>query len=126
MWWWVSNGSSKQKGARGEREAAAALRALGIGAERGRQYHGGPDSPDIRTILAGIHFEVKRVERLNLSKAMQQAKEEGSEFDVPAVLSRKNREEWLLTIPLKQLWFFHTILKALRYENNTDACHEDT
>ena len=109
----MANGSSKQKGARGEREAAAALRALGIGAERGRQYHGGPDSPDLKTILKGVHFEVKRVERFNLSKAMEQCKEEKDEGDTPAVLSRKNREDWLLTIPLSKLWIFYTSLTAV-------------
>lgn len=96
--------NSRQKGARGEREAAAFLRALGIGAERGRQHHGGPDSPDVKTALPGVHFEVKRVERFNLSKAMAQARKEKPVGAVPAVLSRKNHEEWLLTIPLGDLW----------------------
>jgi hypothetical protein len=39
---------SRQKGKRGEREAAAELgQLLGVDARRGVQYQGGPESPDV-------------------------------------------------------------------------------
>jgi len=46
------------------------------------------------------------VERFNLSAAMRQCLGDCKEGDVPTVLSKKNHEEWLLTIPLKLLWLF--------------------
>ena len=52
---------SRRKGAVGEREAAAALNeVLGTHLHRGRQYHGGPESPDLAGDLPGLHVEVKR------------------------------------------------------------------
>ena len=49
----MSGRSSKQKGPRGEREAAAELGALlGVDARRGVQYQGGPGSPDV--VLDGV------------------------------------------------------------------------
>ncbi len=58
---------SRRKGAAGEREAAAKLNeVLGTHLHRGRQYHGGPDSPDLAGDLPGLHLEVKRCEPLSL------------------------------------------------------------
>lgn len=52
--------NSRAKGARGERELAKALTALGHPATRGVQHQGGEDSPDVRCpSLAGVHWEVK-------------------------------------------------------------------
>jgi Holliday junction resolvase len=52
---------SRQKGKRGEREAAKYLRSLGFtSARRGVQYCGGCDSPDVVcNELPGVHIEVK-------------------------------------------------------------------
>ena len=62
---------SKRKGAAGEREAAAHLnQVLGTHLHRGRQYHGGPESPDLAGDLPGLHLEVKRCERISLYPAM--------------------------------------------------------
>lgn len=87
--------NSKQKGKRGEREAAAALRAIGIEARRGQQFKGTEDSPDLDTAIPGIHFEVKRTEALRLRDALRQAvSESGSK--IPVVLHRWSRGEWLV------------------------------
>ena len=95
--------NSRAKGKRGELEAAAALRKhLGIEARRGQQYHGGSDAPDLRHSLPGIHIEVKRVERLNLDQAMDQAQRE-SGSNTPLVLHRRNRRPWLVTVRLEDL-----------------------
>lgn len=90
--------NSKQKGKRGELELAKVLRDYGFEARRGQQYKGGADSPDVIG-LDGIHIEVKRVERLNLSDAMAQSIRDAGD-DVPIVAHRKNREEWLVTMRL--------------------------
>lgn len=92
-----------RKGKAGERAAAKALRAaLGLDASRGQQHAGGDDSPDVRHDLAGVHFEVKRVERLNLAAAVSQAARDAGEC-VPVVLHRTNRQPWLVTVRLDDL-----------------------
>jgi hypothetical protein len=70
---------SRRKGAAGEREAAAKLNeVMGTRFHRGRQYHGGPESPDLAGDLPGLHVEVKRCERLNLYPALAQARRDAS------------------------------------------------
>lgn len=93
--------NSREKGKRGEREAAEAMREhLGVEARRGVQYAGGPESPDVKHSIPGVHVEVKRVERLNLSAAMAQASVEADPTEIPVVLSKRNRDEWLVTLRL--------------------------
>lgn len=89
--------NSKRKGKGGELEAAKKLRDVyGRHVQRGQQYKGTPESPDV-VGLKGIHIEVKRVEKLNLEAAMRQAKGDCGD-DVPVVMHRKNRGEWMFTI----------------------------
>lgn len=99
-------GRSRRKGVRGELEAAAALRAIGIQARRGCQYSGTPDSPDL-TNDRGIHWEVKRCEALSLYAAMAQAGED-AKHKIPAVLHRRNapNNEWLVIVRLRDLKSF--------------------
>lgn len=53
----------RNKGKRGEREAAKELsKYFGFEARRGVQYKGGPNSPDVVLENAAIHVEVKRDE----------------------------------------------------------------
>ena len=95
---------SKDKGKRGEREAAAKLRELGYdGARRGVQYQGGPDSPDVADAIPGVHIEVKRVERFQLYKALEQAVSEKRQGDVPIVLHRSSRKPWVVVVELDRL-----------------------
>ena len=90
--------NSKQKGGRGEREWAAFCREHGFTeARRGQQFAGGIDSPDVVGI-PGVHQEVKRVESLNIHKAMEQAIRDSEGKAVPIVAHRRNREEWLVTM----------------------------
>ena len=90
--------SSQRKGAEGEREHAALLRGYGYTVTRGGSLTFG-GVPDL-TGLPGIHIEVKRVERLNLSEAMRQAERESEKFrnGAPTVFHRRNRESWLVTM----------------------------
>ena len=95
--------NSRSKGCRGEREFAQWLREnLGCEARRGQQFSGSPDSPDVVHSLEGIHFEVKRTERLSVYEAMEQAERDCGE-DVPIVAHRRNRKEWLLIIKAEDL-----------------------
>ena len=52
--------------------------------------------------LPGVHIEVKRVERLNLSEAMKQAVRDAQRFrdGAPAVFHRRSREAWQVTMLL--------------------------
>jgi len=94
---------SLDKGKRGEREAAAEIRRLfDIDAQRGRQYHGRDDAPDIITGIAGVHFEVKRVESLRLYQAINQAVRDAGN-NVPVVLHRRNGKPWVAIVRLDDL-----------------------
>jgi len=95
--------TSRRKGARGEREAAAELRRLlGTDARRGCQFRGTPDSPDVVTDLAGVHVEVKRAEHLRLYPSLEQAIRDAGER-VPVVLHRMNNRPWVAIVRLADL-----------------------
>lgn len=95
--------NSDRKGKDGEREAAHAIEQhLGIPARRGQQFSGSPDSPDVVIDLPGVHVEVKRTEALRLYDAVDQARRDGG-GQVPLVLHRRNRGEWLAIVPLSEL-----------------------
>lgn len=94
----MSKINSKAKGARAEREFAKLLRMYGYEAERGCQHSGGKDSPDVKTNMPYVHWEVKMVERLNLHNAMEQSKRDAGEGEMPLVAHRRNRTEWLVTM----------------------------
>lgn len=93
--------TSRNKGKVGERELAAALRAEGFeSARRGQQYSGSETSADV-VGLPGIHIECKRVEKLNIYDAIEQAQRDAGESgELPAVFHRRNRKPWLVTMPL--------------------------
>ena len=92
--------SSQRKGADGERELAALLREYGYPVERGGSLSFG-EVPDL-TGLPGVHIEVKRVERLNVPKAMKQAVRDAEKFHdgAPTLFHRRSREPWLVTMRL--------------------------
>ena len=82
--------NSRAKGARYERELARAFRAEGYhDARRGQQYSGANGDADV-VGLPGIHVEAKRVERLNIHRAMDQAVRDAREGEIPVVFHRKN------------------------------------
>lgn len=94
---------SKQKGKRGELEAAKALaECLGLEARRTQQYSGTEGTSDVVTPACPIHWEVKRTERLKLREAVEQAVGD-STGDPPVVLYRSNRCPWVAIIPLEAL-----------------------
>lgn len=89
--------NSRSKGKNGELELARKLREYGFSARRGQQYSGANGDPDV-VGLPGIHIECKRVEQLNLDKAMEQAIRDARDNEIPAVFHRKNRREWKVTV----------------------------
>ena len=98
---------SKEKGKRGEREAAAELSAiLGVGARRGVQYQGGPGSPDVVLDGVAIHVEAKRTERLTLWPAVDQAKADAPGGSVPIVWHRCNRRGSVIVVETARLLEF--------------------
>lgn len=98
--------NSKQKGARGERELAKKLKEYGYDCRRGQQYCGANGDADV-VGLPGIHIECKRVEKLNIYAAVDQAvRDSGANelpfgYDLPAVFHRKDNCEWLVTMRLE-------------------------
>lgn len=91
--------NSKQKGKVGEREIANILKGYGYDTRRGQQFSGLQGDADV-VGLPYIHIEVKRNERLNVQEAMEQSKRDAREGEMPTVMHRRNRTEWLVTMPL--------------------------
>ncbi len=98
--------NAKRKGSGGERELAEILCQAGIRAYRNDQiFKGGKDNPDVSAEVFDLplHIEVKRVEKLNVSDAVKQAVQDAAQGTLPIVAHRRNREKWLVTIPLLPL-----------------------
>lgn len=94
--------NSIEKGKRGEREWAKVCREHGFDCRRGQQY-AGIEGEDV-VGLPRVHQEVKRVERLNIYDAIDQAARDTSTDKVPIVAHRKNHKPWLVTM-LADDWF---------------------
>ncbi len=87
--------NSREKGKRGEREAAAFLTLNGFPARRGCQFEGSPDSPDVQCpFFVGVHFECKRTQRTAIEGWLAQAVADAG-TKLPVVLHRKNRGPWI-------------------------------
>ncbi len=52
--------------------------------------------------VAGAHFQIKRVERLNIWAALQQAESEAIGVDVPIVAFRRNHSGWYCALMAEQ------------------------
>jgi len=98
--------NSRNKGKMGEREFASLLREHGYDARRGQQFSGGADSPDVVSdALAWLHFEIKRVQNLNLTDACVQAERDQAKLGTNGrkklawvVAHRRNHAPWLITM----------------------------
>ena len=95
--------NSRQKGKRGELEFSNFCKKHGFNTRRSQQYCGIEGDGDV-VGLDYMHIEVKRVERLNVSKAIRQALDDKKEEDIAMVAHRKNNEEWLVTMRAED-WF---------------------
>jgi len=109
--------NSRNKGAVGERELAAVLNELfGTKARRGQQYNG-LEGEDV-VGLPGIHVESKRVQALNIDKAIDQASDDSKNVKVPAVFHRKNHRPWLVTVKLHDLEKFVLAMRKIIEERD--------
>lgn len=91
---------SQRKGRSGEIEIVKILNGYGVPAEPGQAVSFGA-TPDVVGVY-GIHSEVKRVEKLNVPEAMNQAIRDAEKFDdgLPTLFHRRNRSPWLVTMRL--------------------------
>lgn len=85
---------SRQKGARGEREVRDALRAHGLEARRDGRL-----DDDLDHNVEPFHLEVKRTERIEITKWLEQAERDAGDR-IPAVVFRRSREPWRIVLPL--------------------------
>jgi hypothetical protein len=91
--------NSRAKGKRGELEFAELCRESGFtNARRGQQFKGGDDSPDVVDCFDHIHCEVKRVEKLNIDEAIEQAEKDRHPCKMAAVFHRRDRKKWKVTM----------------------------
>ena len=93
--------NSRRKGAAGERDLANILKGYAYDARRGQQYSRANGDADV-VGLPGVHIECKRVEALNIDKAMEQAVSDAREGEIPAVFHRKNGKGWKVTLRLEE------------------------
>lgn len=112
--------NSREKGKRGEREAA---HELGIvfrcNARRGVQYQGGHDSPDVVLEGVPVHVEAKRVEKLNLYDALKQAIRD-CQGKTPIVWHRRNNEESVVIVRVSDLVSLSiAVMESLRNETES-------
>lgn len=91
---------SQRKGRGGELEIVKIFQAYGIDAQPGRAVSYG-STPDVVNI-PHVHPEIKRVERLNVPEAMNQAIRDSEKFGdgAPVLFHRRDRQEWLCTMRL--------------------------
>ncbi len=90
--------SSRDKGARGELAAAAALRELGIYAERSGRL--GITAGDLQHGCHSCHFEIKYQKRPDLWGAFRQADHDSRGLLTPVVLAkmvgRSGSSDWMI------------------------------
>lgn len=111
--------SQQRKGADGEKELTSILRRAGYPVSWGGNKTFGA-VPDVSG-LPGIHVEVKRRERLNITEAMEQAERDADRFrdGAPAVFHRKNKSPWLVTMRLSDWLTLYA--SALAQDQDHDA-----
>ncbi len=104
--------SQRDKGARGEREAAAHLTEhTGVEWRRGiaQSRRGGREAADVEIVEAKprwscLHIEVKRGVKVSVTRAMRQAVADAEARGlVPMVLWREDRKAWMVTMEVGAL-----------------------
>jgi hypothetical protein len=106
--------NSRAKGKRGEREFIDRhLAAVWPDACRNLDQYG----DDKRDVLrcAGIHWQIKRTERLDLWAAIAQAQTEAIDGDLPVVAFRRNRSAWFCIVEAD------TLIELLAQHSTTNA-----
>lgn len=91
--------NSRRKGKDGELEIAKLLRERGYDTRRGQQYCGANGDPDVVGV-PGLHIEVKRTESCSPYKYLEQAQDDAREDEIPVVLHRQNRKDWIAILSM--------------------------
>lgn len=118
--------NSRRKGAEAERQLASILRAYGYDTRRGQQFSAANGDADV-VGLPGVHIECKKVEHLNIDKALQQSIRDtfadeirqGTDL-IPVVIHRSNDDHkkdstkgtWKVTLTLKDFMQLYMIWDA--------------
>ena len=119
--------NSRAKGKRGELEYAHWLRDnFGLDARRGQQYCGLAGNADVVNGFPNTHPECKWTESLNLGKAMMQAVADCGGDAIPYVVSKKNRQDMLITVRANDLKEFCTavVTTIIKQEAGVDDRQE--
>jgi len=120
--------NARNKGNKGEREWRDVLNST-FGAKFARTpLSGGLDlKGDImrtygspKTIADEFHWEIKRVEKLNIHQAMAQAIRDSRPPLLPCVPFRRNHEEWMICIQAKDFLNLLVELSELRQGASKD------
>ena len=97
--------NSRQKGKRGELEAAHALNEQlpGAQARRAQQYSGTESTADlIAHGMPNLYLEVKRRQSMNIHKVFDESEENCGAL-APVVLHRKDNTDWIVSFKLDDL-----------------------
>ena len=122
--------NSKHKGKNGELELVKKFKELGADkARRSAQFHGNIEegSPDLLGV-DGIHVESKRVERLQIYEAMEQATRDSKKQKngIPTVFHRKNGKGWLVIMNFEDWGNMWKALKDIGYwEEDNDKNNDN-
>lgn len=118
--------NSREKGAKGERELANLISDRGYKCIRGQQRSGLEQADVIG--LDYIHIECKRVENLNLDKAMEQSKRDSKSGEIPAVFHRKNNQKWKVTLEFEDFMTlydsYYSDMKLKTYNERQDIINQ--
>lgn len=113
--------NSRRKGAVGEREIAHILQDYGYDARRGQQFSGLQGDADVVGVPY-LHLEIKRVQALNLDKAMEQSIRDARDGEIPVVMHRKDRQPWRVTLGLEDFMkMFQAYERSLKNEEAEEA-----
>lgn len=73
-----------------------------------------------------IHIECKRVEKLNLEEALEQAKRDSKKGQLPAVFHRKNNKKWKVTMELEDwIQLYNEYYSSRKLEEREDKTNEE-
>jgi hypothetical protein len=96
--------SERRKGKAGELEVVHLLRDYGWpDAERNSYGRSQDGRGDIGRGPEGVHFEVRRRERLDIWKSIADAERAAGEGELPVVAFRRSRSGWYACLPLDGL-----------------------
>lgn len=96
--------SERLKGAAAEREVVQIIREAGWpNAERTSNGRAQSGRGDIANGPKCVHIEIKRHEKLNVSRAFDQVTADADPLDIPVLVHRPSRHVWMATIPLEDL-----------------------